>query len=173
MPNSGFSKQVQNLNWVDILNATATLAENRFNTHLIIDYAIVDEIKPNIEKTLRGFNKEEPNLAKIAGCTTFWIRQLKPVFIDPTYHTLLNNSPQDREQYLAINEWIALWTGIAICDVKNTPTKDLTSSPLLTFSALTDRVFHDWVISLRQNAHSPHGTVVAFELFLASQVRHA
>jgi hypothetical protein len=90
---------------------------------------------------------ECPNAAKIAGVTAFWIRKLKPLRIEP-------NSPNS---FLLINEFISLKVGIAICEQYfDDCRKDKIN--------LNPRILRDWIFSFRYNSHSPHSSLISFEM---------
>lgn len=141
----------ENVHWGVLLDKVTEHAEKEMGLALVVDADVVEEVAHCANKTVESFNKDHPNLAKIAGSVVFWIRRLKPVTHDPA----------SRQKYLAINEWIALRVGIAICGLYSD------DSAKFDCVRISERVFTDWATSLRKNAHSPHGIVMAFEVMVS------
>lgn len=139
------------LDWEQILLSVIGEVESGLHLSLVIDSDIVREIREQARKTLASFGKDKPNLAKIAGSVAFWIRQLKPI----------SHDDDCENKFLAINELVALETGLAICALY----------ARFDINRVSKRVLLDWATSLRLNAHSPHGIVMAFEI-LVSDLTH-
>ncbi|MEA3314667.1 MAG: hypothetical protein U9Q30_02260 [Campylobacterota bacterium] len=140
-----------NINWSPILTEIAEYCENRFQTALVIDTDVLQEVELMAGITLDNFKITNPNVAKIASSIAFWIRKLKPIYFDENA----------QNKFLAINELVSLLVGLSICkryfdDSSNTEFK------------ISKRILNDWTSSYRINSHSPHSSTIAFEL-LASK----
>lgn len=59
--------------------------------------------------SLKDMDIEKPNVAKITGIVTFWVRKLKPF----SYET---EAIAKGNKLHALNELIAIQTGLAICN---------------------------------------------------------
>ena len=136
-----------NIKWKDVLLASCNWAEKRFNLKLELDGDIVDEVADSLEKSLKLTDLDQPNVAKIAGHTVFWIRKLKPV-----HHK--DSSPN---KLLAINEVIGVRLGFSICRKYFDDHADPAPNKVHT------RLLSDLVKSLRAHSHSPHSTALLFE----------
>lgn len=146
---------IANIDWSSILHRVVEHLEASLNVSLVIDDDIVREIQTQADETVKSFKKERPNVAKVAGSVAFWIRKLKPI----------SHHEDCTRKYLAINELAGLYVGIAICG------RYFDNAIRIDFNKINPRVVSDWAISLRRNAHSPHGLVMAFEI-LASDLTH-
>lgn len=144
-------KQVQ---WEKVLLHSADWAEARYDLKLVCDQAIVAEVDRMAVKSLDSLNMASmPNLAKVAGYVSFWIRKLKPVF----------HAEDTPNHYLAINELLGLMVGLALC---RRYMDDFTDQ---TFCLPSRRIFMDWVNSLRFHSHSPHSSTLSFELLVSTR----
>jgi hypothetical protein len=131
---------------VSILMEMVNDAEVRFGISLVVDGDIVKEAETQVLSSLRGIGLASPNLAKIASAFAFWIRKLKPI----------SHSPDSKNKYLAINEYVALMVGLSICTRRS-------KSPSIRIS---QRILVDWVNSFRVNSHSPSSSMLIFEVWM-------
>jgi len=121
--------------------------EKVYNLKIGIEHAIITEIQVRLQESLDRIDGSTPNAAKNAGLVAFWIRKLKPLSIHP-----------DSEfSFLPLNEYIALLVGLAIC------AKYFDDSKKETFQ-LNPRILRDWIFSFRYNSHSPHSSLISFEM---------
>ena len=134
-----------NVNWRKILDDLTTKAENDFELIVSIEMAIVKEVQEKVHDALAKF--KEPNAAKIAGIVAFWIRRLKPLRVEK----------ESLNAFLLINEFLALKVGLAICEkyFDDSMKQKITLNP---------RILRDWVFSFRYNSHSPHSSLISFEM---------
>ncbi len=142
---------IHNVNWEVIIQEMADFCEQKFDTKLLIDRTILAEVEAMVEDTLRGFQISTPNIAKVASSLAFWIRKLKPISYDYAQGA--------QNHFLAINELVGLLVGLSICVRYYDDDSAPESLPIPT------RILTDWVHSYRVNSHSPHSSVIAFELF--------
>jgi len=138
---------INNINWIVLLKDMCEFAEDRFDVELVIDKDIVQEVEIMTKDTINSFNLEYPNVAKVASVIAFWIRKLKPIYHMET----------SKNKFLAINELIGLLVGLSIC---RNYFDDLSKDNF----RISSRVLSDWVNSFRKNSHSPHSSVISFEL---------
>ena len=139
--------KIKNINWINIFQEMCEFAEDKFEIELFIDKNIVEEIEIMVEETLNSFNLDNPNVAKIASVLAFWIRKLKPI----------SHKSTSKNKFLAINELVGLLVGLSICR------KYFDDYSQEKFR-ISSRVLTDWVNSFRRNSHSPHSSVISFEL---------
>ena len=134
-----------NVNWLTILDSLTAAAEREFSLVVSIEKAVIKEIQERVDSGLANF--QEPNAAKIAGIVAFWIRRLKPLRVE-------RESPNP---FLLINEFIALKVGISICEqyYDDARKEKITLNP---------RILRDWIFSFRYNSHSPHSSLISFEM---------
>ena len=126
-----------------------------FNFEVFIEEAIVQDVAAQINRTMKASGIEKPNPAKIAGVVSFWIRKLKPLII----------TAQPQETFRLINELVALKVGLAICDKYM---KDENGESICL--RLNKRILRDWVASLRYHSHSPHSSIIAFEMLACEKI---
>ena len=138
---------LKNIKWVDILYESATYMESAYALKIGLENEIIQEIQGKIEDSLGRVGVSDPNTAKTAGIVAFWIRKLKPLSIHPT----------SEYAFLPLNEYAALKVGLAIC------AKYFDDAKKAKF-ALTPRILRDWIFSLRYNSHSPHSSMISFEM---------
>jgi hypothetical protein len=125
------------------------------NMDICVESFILDEISDKIEGSLINLNIDRPNVAKIAGIVAFWVRKLKPFFYDPS-------ETATGGKLTTLNESIAVNAGLAICkSCKDDLTKD-------EFH-ISERLYLDWLHSLRFHSHSPHSSLFAFELLTTEE----
>jgi len=139
--------KINNIDWIVIFQEMCTFAEEKFGIKLIVDKNIIEEIEIMVEDTLDSFYLDNPNVAKTASIIAFWIRKLKPIF----------HSSNSKNKFLAINELVGLLVGLSIC---RNYFDDFSKEKF----KISSRVFSDWVNSFRRNSHSPHSSVISFEL---------
>ena len=139
--------KLDSINWTAILKDMCDFAEDRFDIQLMVDKDIIKEIEIMVEDTLISFNLDNPNVAKVASVLAFWIRKLKSIF----------HQADSVNKFLAINEFVGLIVGLSIC-------KNYFDNSFKEESKIPSRVFTDWVNSFRKNSHSPHSSVISFEL---------
>ena len=139
--------KINNIDWIVIFQEMCTFAEEKFGIELIVDKNIIEEIEIMVEDTLDSFYLDNPNVAKTASIIAFWIRKLKPIF----------HSSNSKNKFLAINELVGLLVGLSIC---RNYFDDFSKEKF----RISSRVFSDWVNSFRKNSHSPHSSVISFEL---------
>ena len=139
---------IKHVDWKKIITDEAAYAEEHFSILVEIDEAIVLEAERMICDDIASIGLIRPNVAKIAGLVAFWIRKLKPLRVAA-------NSPN---RLLTLNEFVALRIGLAICNAYH----DDNSKPHKIY--LPPRVLNDWIKSFRYHAHSPHTSMIAFEL---------
>lgn len=122
---------------------------------LTLDRDIVREIAERARETVGSYNKDSPNVPKIAGHIAFWIRKLKPVAFEP----------DAREKFLAVNELASLYVALAFCDQYHQKrSRDYKS----VVSRLPPRVIVDWATTMRFHSHSPHSTAMIFEILMGT-----
>jgi len=147
-----------NVNWKGLLYRVAEDTERQFASRgakitICIQTAVVEDVGRQIERTIERDGIEQGNAAKIAGVTAFWIRKLKPLYIEPT-----SELPFD---FTMINELVSVQVGVAICN-------EYFFDAGCKKAKVNSRVLKDWLISLRYNSHSPHSSLITFEM-LASE----
>lgn len=133
---------ITDLKWRIILKEIASTLEERFQVDLMIDNYVLAEIEQMVRSSLKSYHLNDPNVPKVAGHISFWIRKLKP----------LSHAPGSQGVYTAINELASLMVGVSLCRRFGAD------------SVIPPRILKDWATSLRLNSHSPHGTAIAFEL---------
>lgn len=138
---------MHNIDWLTIFTNAVLSAEKHIGLSLIIHEYVVEEVKHYINRTAKNLNTP-PNVAKAAGLVAFWLRKLKPV----------SHHPDSENTNTCINEYIAIHTGLGICKGYFDDTSKETA---WTYDK---RIVTDWVKSLRYNSHSPHGSMILFEL---------
>jgi hypothetical protein len=138
---------IENVDWLAVLVRITEKAERKFGVLLIIEQEVVLEIETVVLKSLKSIDIERPNVAKVAGVVAFWIRKLKPIIHKDT----------SLAKHNAINEYISLLVGLSICYEYH----DDFSKPVFK---LRKRILRDWVQSFRYHSHSPHSSLIAFEL---------
>lgn len=139
---------MKNVEWNKVLLNIVEWAEENYQLTLFIDAEVVEEISIRVRKSAADLNIAKPNVAKIAGLVTFWIRKLKPIW----------HHPESNKKILTINEKIAFLVGLSICRKYSDDTSRIAPYPY------NDRIFSDWIASLRYNSHSPHSSMISFEL---------
>ena len=134
-----------NVNWLTILDSLTAAAEREFSLIVSIEKAVIKEVQERVDSGLANF--QEPNAAKTAGIVAFWIRRLKPLRVE-------RESPKP---FLLINEFIALKVGISICEqyYDDARKEKITLNP---------RILRDWIFSFRYHSHSPHSSLISFEM---------
>jgi hypothetical protein len=143
-----------NVNWKDLIYRIAEEDERLFASRgikitICIQPSIVEEVGRQIERTIERDGIEHGNAAKIAGVTAFWIRKLKPLYIEP--------SPESPKTYTLINELVSVQVGVAICN-------EYFSDSSCKNAKVNSRVLKDWLISFRYHSHSPHSSLISFEM---------
>jgi hypothetical protein len=141
---------MRNIDWQKILISIAGDISRELDLDIVAENYILDEISDRINNTLTGLHMQKPNVAKIAGVVTFWVRKLKP----------FSYSPSDMAKgakLSPLNELIAIQSGLAICYKYN---DDYSRSNF----KLSKRLLKDWLHTLRFHSHSPHSSLFAFEL---------
>nr|CRH06591.1 Protein of unknown function [Candidatus Magnetococcus massalia] len=133
---------MSHLDWRAILSEIANSLGEKYDLHLDIDVQVVEEIEAHVGRTMTEYGLN-PNIAKLAGHATFWIRKLKPISHRDT-------SPS---RNLAINEEVSVIVGLALC--RRFGPRSFSIEP---------KVLYDWVVSLRAHSHSPHGSTLVFEM---------
>lgn len=142
-----------NVDWEKVLYATASHLEKKQNIKVDIDPHVVFDVGNMVNKSLDDIGLDNPNVAKIAGQLAFWIRKLKP----------LRLSPDSPNKLLTVNEHVALLVGLALCNKyrdDNSKEKPLRLPP---------RIFRDWLQSFRYHSHSPHSSMISFELLMCDE----
>jgi hypothetical protein len=134
------------VNWPKIFMKAADSAEEKFGLSVYIESAVIEEIGQQVEKTLRNYS--QPNSAKIAGAVAFWVRKLKPLTI----------APNSTYAFSAINEYISVVIGLGICGQYFDDSKKPGDIPV------NPRVMKDLIYSFRYHSHSPHGSMMIFEV---------
>lgn len=147
-----------NVNWHEILMHTAMNIADEFNLNILAEEYVLREISDRIASSLEHIEFKNPNVAKIAGIVTFWIRKLKPFYYD--FDDLAKY-----DKLHPLNELIAVETGLAICSHY----KDDYS---LESFHLSKRVLKDWLHSLRYHSHSPYSSILVFELLATNEEEH-
>lgn len=142
--------KIGNIDWFAILQEEAATIEKQTAVKIDISKPICQEVGRLIGDNLAAIGLQQPNVAKIAGQVAFWVRKLKPL-------SLSHDSPNF---LLTLNELAGLRIGLAIC---NTYKDDQSKTETL---ALPPRIFRDWVNSLRYHSHSPHSSMISFELLM-------
>ena len=135
------------IDWVAILVAACKSVEDQYDIKLDIDTDLIKELDDYIEYSLASYDMDSPNAAKVAGHVCFWLRRFKPI----------THESSSRAKYFAVNEEVALFVGLSICD------QYFDDHRAETFN-IDMRVLKDWVSSLRYNSHSPHALALSFEL---------
>lgn len=145
--------KVGNIDWFAILYQQAQTIEQSAGVKIVISKAICLEIGRLINDNLLAIGLIHPNVAKIAGQVAFWVRKLKPLSI-----------AQDSPNYLlTVNELAGLRIGLAICNTFKDDNSKVQSI------ALPPRIFRDWVNSFRYHSHSPHSSMISFELLMCAE----
>ena len=145
--------KIGNIDWFKVLCCEAAAIEADYNVAIEIEKATSLEVGRLIADNLEAIGLEKPNVAKIAGQAAFWIRKLKPLRISASSPNYLGT----------VNELAALRIGIAIC---NTYKDDNSKCGKIT---LPPRIFRDWVNSFRYHSHSPHSSMISFELLMCAE----
>ena len=140
-----------NVKWMDLLyevvEGTERLFAARGNPLVIcIQKPVVEEIGWRIEQNVNREGINQGNAAKMAGVTAFWIRKLKPLYIEPSQKT-----------YNFINELVSLQVGVAICN-------KYFSDEGVRGIRINQRVLKDWLTSFRYHSHSPSSSIISFEM---------
>jgi len=143
-----------NVKWMDLLIEVAAEDEKLFAARgaklvICIQRSITEEVGRRIERSIEMDGIERGNAAKIAGVTAFWIRKLKPLYVEP--------SAESSKTYAFINELVSIQVGVAICN-------RYFSDSGLKGIRVNRRVLKDWLTSLRYHSHSPQSAMIAFEL---------
>jgi hypothetical protein len=112
-----------------------------------LEHDIINEIQTRVQESLDRIDGSAPNAAKNAGIVAFWIRKLKPLSIHPT----------SEFSFLPLNEYVALRVGLSICARYFDDARKQKIS-------LNPRILRDWVFSFRYNSHSPHSSLISFEM---------
>lgn len=150
MPKERSMQRISNIDWFEILQKEATTLERELSIRIDIDERISLEVGRLINDHLQAIGLAHPNVAKVAGQVAFWIRKLKPL-------QLSKDSPNS---LLTLNEMAALRIGLFICNTfKDDSSKDKKI-------ALPPRIFRDWINSFRYHSHSPHSSMISFELLM-------
>jgi len=136
-----------NVNWRSILGEITAATADEFSLTVSIDAAVIKEIQLNVEANLSSVT-EKPNAAKIAGVVAFWIRKLKPLHVEK----------DSAHPFLFINEFVALKVGLAIWE------RYFDDSASKEVVKLNHRILRDWIFSFRYHSHSPHSSLISFEL---------
>lgn len=145
--------KIGNIDWRTVISAACCYVENREGVGLDIDTDLLAELEIYANKSLRGYNIENPNAAKVAGHVCFWVRRVKPVL----------HKPDTIRKFLAVNEEVALLVGLAIC-------QNYFDDARAESFKISPKILKDWVSSLRYNSHSPHALAIAFELITGRRV---
>lgn len=143
-------RTIENVDWFTILCREAAVIEKKANICIDIDEAIVLEVDRLVREHLLATGLQHPNVAKVAGQVMFWVGKLKP----------LRLSADSPNSLLTLNELAGLRIGLAIC---NAYRDDSSKGRHIT---LPPRIGRDWVSSLRYDYHSPHSSMLSFELLM-------
>ena len=140
--------------WFNILSEVAKKTEDNFRQkgrdfEIVVEEAIVYDVANQINRTMNRSRMKQPNAPKIAGVVSFWIRKLKPLHIHD----------ESKMTFGFVNELVALKVGLAICEKYMTDAQG-NQLPL----RLDTRIMHDWVASFRYHSHSPHSSIISFEM---------
>ena len=146
-------RSIDNIDWFAILHEQAAIIEKRHDIRIDIDEATCLEVGRVVDDHLAATGLERPNVAKIAGQVAFWVRKLKPLRLSATSPNYLST----------LNELAGLLIGLAICNLY----KDDCSKAQKIH--LPPRIFRDWVNSLRYHSHSPHSSMISFELLMCAE----
>ncbi|GHV56474.1 hypothetical protein FACS189460_1310 [Deltaproteobacteria bacterium] len=143
-----------NVKWLDLLYKIAEDDEKLFAgkgiaISICIQKTIAEEVGRQIERSIDRDGMEHGNAAKIAGVTAFWIRKLKPLYVEPS-----GNPPRS---YNLVNELVSLQVGVAICN-------EYFSDAGCRKIKVNRRVLKDWLNSFRYHSHSPHSSMISFEM---------
>lgn len=143
-----------NIEWTRLLFAACTESERRKTISLEVDPDIVGDIEARAAESLNQYRISRPNAAKVAGHVCYWLCRLKPV----------RNVTGAPSRFLAINEEVALYVGLAICD-------EYFDDVRAESVSIDPSILKDWVTSLRYNTHSPYALAIAFELLTGRRAR--
>lgn len=126
--------------------------KKKYNMTIVVDERIALETGRLVNDHINGIGLIQPNAAKIAGQVAFWLRKLKPLYPSESSQSFL----------LTLNELAALYVGLAICNrYRDDSSKDhVVRTP--------PRIMRDWVNSFRYHSHSPHSSMISFELFMCA-----
>lgn len=143
-------EQPFNIDWSNVLKETVTSIEEQTGIKIIIEQRVIDEIDESIQTFFSNAGLTRPNVYKVAAIVAFWIRKLKPIMIHP----------DSVGYYVWLNELVALKVGLAVCEryFDDAGKKQL---------AINQRVLKDWVLSWRYHSHSPHSSIIAFEMLFS------
>jgi hypothetical protein len=149
-----------NVKWMDLLVEIVAENERMFAARgvrltICIQKSVVEEVGWRIERNVKRDGIDQGNAAKIAGVTAFWIRKLKPLYVEPS-------AGFPPKTYNFINELVSLQVGVAICN-------RYFSDAGLRGVRVNWRALKDWLISLRYHSHSPHGSIISFEMLACEQ----
>ena len=144
-----------NVKWMDLLYKVAEETERLFAARgnqltICIQKPIVDETGWRIKQNVEREGITQGNAAKIAGVTAFWIRKLKPLYVEPS-------AMPPYKTYNFINELVSLQVGVAICN-------RYFSDEGLRGIRINQRVLQDWLTSFRYHSHSPSSSIISFEM---------
>jgi hypothetical protein len=141
---------MHNIDWRSVLTGIAADVSTELNLNIIVENYILVEIADRIHISLEYMGIARPNVAKIAGVVAFWVRKLKPFSYAP-------DETAKSGKFHALNELIGIQAGLAIC---NSYKDDYSREEF----RLSSRLLIDWLHSLRFHSHSPHSSLLAFEL---------
>lgn len=143
---------IGNIDWKRVFNDTVGSAENKYNVILGVDVDILAEVAFCVKKNLAAMDVDHPNVAKVAGLVSFWIRKLKPIY----------TAPESPNKEILINEVVSLYVGLSIC-------KKYYDDTTRTDFKIKPRILRDWVHSFRYHSHSPSSSLIAFELLTTAK----
>ena len=148
---------ISEIDWERFLFAVLDMVEHQLGCPdtLLLDRDIVREIAERAKETVGSYNKDRPNIPKIAGHIAFWIRKLKPVSF----------SPDTTEKFLAANELVSLYVALAFCDQYH---RRRSEHHRAIIYRLSPRVILDWATTMRFHSHSPHSTAMIFEILMGT-----
>ena len=148
---------ISKLDWVKFLFAILGTVEDHLGCPdtLLLDRDIVREIAERARETVGSYNKESPNVPKIAGHIAFWVRKLKPVSFEQNATA----------KFLAVNELVSLYAALAFCDQYHERRSQHHRSVIYR---LSPRVIVDWATTMRFHSHSPHSTAMTFEILMGT-----
>lgn len=148
---------ISEIDWERFLFAVLELAEHQLGCPdtLTLDRDIVREIAERAKETVGSYNKDSPNVPKIAGHIAFWIRKLKPVGFEP----------RASEKFLAVNELVSLYVALAFCDQYH---ERRSQHHRAVIYRIPPRVVVDWATTMRFHSHSPHSTALLFEILMGT-----
>jgi hypothetical protein len=145
--------RLHNIDWQRLLAPVCDAIEKQYEVELEVDTDELAELARFADESLKSYQLQSPNAAKVAGHICFWLRRFKPI----------SHAATSKSKLLAVNETVALWLGLSICDQYY---DDVRAEAF----KVSPRILKDWVASLRYNSHSPHALAIAFEILTGRKV---